>query len=90
MAETADHARRRLPGPTPNLHPVEALEVTAVHSVVGAMPPDVPLITRPSLLHPHHSAIVVRGSQAIGRARSAWRRLVYGPCTRPCIRKCGA
>jgi magnesium chelatase family protein len=59
----------RLPGLMPDLSRAEALEVTAVHSVAGVLPPDVPLITRPPLLDPHHSAssasIVGGGSRAI-------------------------
>jgi magnesium chelatase family protein len=59
----------RLPGLMPDLTREEALEVTAVHSVAGVLPPGVPLITRPPLLDPHHSAstasIVGGGSRAI-------------------------
>lgn len=59
----------RLPGLMPDLTHAEALEVTAVHSVAGVLPPDVPLITRPPLLDPHHSAssasIVGGGSRVI-------------------------
>jgi magnesium chelatase family protein len=59
----------RLPGLMPDLSRAEALEVTAVHSVAGVLPPDVPLITRPPLLDPHHSAstasIVGGGSRVI-------------------------
>ncbi|MDQ4085548.1 MAG: YifB family Mg chelatase-like AAA ATPase [Actinomycetota bacterium] len=59
----------RLPGLMPDLSHAEALEVTAVHSVAGVLPPDVPLITRPPLLDPHHTAsaaaIVGGGSHVI-------------------------
>ena len=59
----------RLPGLMPDLPHGEALEVTAVHSVAGVLPPGVPLITRPPLLDPHHSAstasIVGGGSRVI-------------------------
>jgi magnesium chelatase family protein len=59
----------RLPGLMPDLSRAEALEVTAVHSVAGVLPPDVPLITRPPLLDPHHTAsaaaIVGGGSHVI-------------------------
>jgi magnesium chelatase family protein len=59
----------RLPGLMPDLAHAEALEVTAVHSVAGVLPPDLPLITRPPLLDPHHSAstaaIVGGGSRII-------------------------
>lgn len=46
----------RLTGLMPDLSESEALEVTAVHSVAGVLPPEVPLITRPPFLDPHHSA----------------------------------
>lgn len=59
----------RLPGLMPDLAHDEALDVTAVHSVAGVLPPGVPLITRPPLLDPHHSAstasIVGGGTRAI-------------------------
>ncbi|WP_129842715.1 YifB family Mg chelatase-like AAA ATPase [Streptomyces sp. RFCAC02] len=46
----------RLPGILPPLTRREALEVTAVHSVGGALPPGRPLIERPPYCAPHHSA----------------------------------
>ncbi|MFP8906362.1 YifB family Mg chelatase-like AAA ATPase [Streptomyces atacamensis] len=46
----------RLPGLLPPLTPKEALEVTAVHSVAGALPPGQPLVERPPYCAPHHSA----------------------------------
>ncbi|WP_031508295.1 YifB family Mg chelatase-like AAA ATPase [Streptomyces megasporus] len=46
----------RLPGLMPPLTRKEALEVTAVHSVAGALPPGRPLIERPPYCAPHHSA----------------------------------
>ncbi|HZG03775.1 MAG TPA: YifB family Mg chelatase-like AAA ATPase [Streptomyces sp.] len=46
----------RLPGLMPPLTPQEALEVTAVHSVAGTLPPGQPLIERPPYCAPHHSA----------------------------------
>lgn len=46
----------RLPGLLPALTAKEALEVTAVHSVAGALPPGQPLVTRPPYCAPHHSA----------------------------------
>jgi len=59
----------RLPGLMPDLSHSEALEVTAVHSVAGTLPPGVPLITRPPLVDPHHSAstasIVGGGSRVV-------------------------
>ncbi|MCX9191757.1 magnesium chelatase [Carbonactinospora thermoautotrophica] len=46
----------RLPGLLPPLDRAAALEVTAVHSVAGRLPPDQPLITRPPFCAPHHSS----------------------------------
>ncbi|GAA2397958.1 hypothetical protein GCM10010420_25070 [Streptomyces glaucosporus] len=46
----------RLPGLMPPLTREEALEVTAVHSVAGALPPGRPLVERPPYCAPHHSA----------------------------------
>lgn len=46
----------RLPGLLPPLTRQEALEVTAVHSVGGSLPPGRPLIDRAPYCAPHHSA----------------------------------
>ncbi|KUJ64654.1 Mg chelatase-like protein [Streptomyces albus subsp. albus] len=46
----------RLPGLLPPLVPKDALEVTAVHSVAGVLPPGKPLIDTPPYCAPHHSA----------------------------------
>ena len=46
----------RLPGLLPPLDEHEALEVTAIHSVAGTLPPDAPLVRRPTFEAPHHSA----------------------------------
>ncbi|HLM06615.1 MAG TPA: YifB family Mg chelatase-like AAA ATPase [Blastococcus sp.] len=46
----------RLPGLLPPLDEEAALEVTAIHSVAGTLPPDAPLVTRPTFESPHHSA----------------------------------
>jgi magnesium chelatase family protein len=46
---------RRLPGILPALTRQEALEVTRIHSVVGLLPPDRPLLTVPPFRAPHHS-----------------------------------
>src|SRR4051794_7295165 len=46
----------RLPGLLPPLDDAEALEVTAIHSIAGTLPPGAPLITRPTFESPHHSA----------------------------------
>ncbi|MDH6122115.1 YifB family Mg chelatase-like AAA ATPase [Kitasatospora sp. GAS204B] len=56
----------RLPGLLPPLTRAEALEVTAVHSVAGLLPPGRPLIDLPPYCAPHHSttmpAIIGGGS----------------------------
>ncbi|MUM36147.1 ATP-binding protein, partial [Mycolicibacterium sp. CBMA 361] len=49
---------QRLPGLLPDLTDDEALEVTAIHSVVGLLTGDTPLITRPPFVAPHHTASV--------------------------------
>ncbi|HEX2073249.1 MAG TPA: YifB family Mg chelatase-like AAA ATPase, partial [Geodermatophilus sp.] len=46
----------RLPGLLPALDEQAALEVTAIHSVAGTLPPGSPLVTRPTFEAPHHSA----------------------------------
>jgi magnesium chelatase family protein len=46
----------RLPGLLPPLDEQAALEVTAIHSVAGTLPPEAPLVTRPTFEAPHHSA----------------------------------
>lgn len=59
----------RLPRLLPDLSPTESLEVSAVHSVAGVLPPETPLLTRPSFVDPHHTAsvasIVGGGSRVI-------------------------
>jgi magnesium chelatase family protein len=47
---------RRLPGILPPLTRQEALEVTRIHSVVGLLPPERPLVTAPPFRAPHHGA----------------------------------
>ncbi len=57
----------RLPGVLPALDAEQALEVTAVHSVAGMLDDEIPLITRPPFVDPHHSAslaAVVGGGSA--------------------------
>ncbi len=49
----------RLPGLLPPLDDAQALEVTAVHSVLGLLPPHAPLVRRPPFRAPHHSATLV-------------------------------
>ncbi|MFJ3495373.1 YifB family Mg chelatase-like AAA ATPase [Streptomyces sp. NPDC086091] len=46
----------RLPAVLPRLTHQESLEVTAVHSVAGLLPPGKPLIDQPPYCAPHHSA----------------------------------
>jgi magnesium chelatase family protein len=46
----------RLPGLLPPLDERAALEVTAIHSIAGTLPPGAPLVTRPTFEAPHHSA----------------------------------
>jgi magnesium chelatase family protein len=49
---------KRLPGLLPPLTDEQALEVTAIHSIAGALSPDAPLITLPPFVAPHHSTSV--------------------------------
>jgi magnesium chelatase family protein len=46
----------RLPGLLPPLDEQSALEVTAIHSIAGTLPPGAPLLTRPAFEAPHHTA----------------------------------
>jgi magnesium chelatase family protein len=64
----------RLPGVLPALDRAAALEVTAVHSVAGHLPVGMPLVTRPPLSAPHHTASVaalVGGGSGIPRPGAA-------------------
>jgi magnesium chelatase family protein len=64
----------RIPTILPRLDPEAALEVTAVHSVAGTLPPKVPLLTDPPFLAPHHTATkaaIVGGGSGIIRPGSA-------------------
>jgi len=64
----------RLPGVLPPLSGQTALEVTAIHSVAGALPPGQPLITRPPFQDPHHTATVssvVGGGSGVARPGAA-------------------
>ncbi len=64
----------RLPGILPLLSIEESLEVTAIHSVAGLLPPDVPLISRPPFQAPHHgstSASIIGGGSGIARPGAA-------------------
>ncbi|MFE0804171.1 YifB family Mg chelatase-like AAA ATPase [Streptomyces sp. NPDC058812] len=60
----------RLPAILPRLCRAESLEVTAVHSVAGLLPPGKPLIDVAPYCAPHHSATMqalVGGGPGIGR-----------------------
>ncbi|MER5219112.1 YifB family Mg chelatase-like AAA ATPase [Streptomyces flaveus] len=60
----------RLPAILPPLGRQESLEVTAVHSVAGLLPPGKPLIDAPPYCAPHHSATMqslVGGGQGVAR-----------------------
>ncbi|WP_084961364.1 YifB family Mg chelatase-like AAA ATPase [Thermoactinospora rubra] len=46
----------RLPTLLPDLELDHALEVTAIHSVAGVLPPSSPMISRPPYVSPHHTA----------------------------------
>jgi magnesium chelatase family protein len=73
----------RLPGLLPSLDSAAALEVTAVHSVAGTLPPETPLVTRPPFQAPHHNAsvpaIVGGGSSQVrpGAASLAHRGVLF-------------
>lgn len=60
----------RLPGVLPPLATDAALEVTAVHSVAGALAPGSPLVTRAPYESPHHTASIaslVGGGSGLAR-----------------------
>ena len=64
----------RLPGILPPLTREEALEVTAVHSVAGTLPPGKPLVADPPFCAPHHSATmpsIVGGGSGLPRPGAA-------------------
>ncbi len=64
----------RLPGLLPALSLEEALEVTAVHSVAGALPEGQPLVQVPPFQDPHDTATVasiVGGGSGIARPGAA-------------------
>ena len=46
----------RIPGLLPDLNDEESLELTAVHSLAGALEPGDPMLTRPPFCAPHHDA----------------------------------
>jgi magnesium chelatase family protein len=60
----------RLPSILPRLDDAAALEVTALHSIAGLLPPDGRLIRRPPFQAPHHSAstaALIGGGSGIAR-----------------------
>ncbi len=64
----------RIPAVLPRLGPSEALEVTAIHSVAGTLPPGCPLVTEPPFCAPHHTAsraAIVGGGSGIFRPGAA-------------------
>jgi magnesium chelatase family protein len=73
----------RIPTILPRLDRAAALEVTSIHSVAGTLPPQVPLLTDPPFLAPHHTAtkaaIVGGGSGIIlpGSASLAHRGVLF-------------
>jgi magnesium chelatase family protein len=73
----------RIPTILPPLDTAAALEVTAIHSVAGTLPPQVPLLTDPPFMAPHHTAtkaaIVGGGSGVIvpGSASLAHRGVLF-------------
>ena len=61
---------QRLPGLLPPLSEAESLEVTAIHSVAGLLSGNMPLITRPPFVAPHHTssvAALVGGGSGLAR-----------------------
>jgi magnesium chelatase family protein len=64
----------RLPTIMPVLEPAAALEVSAIHSVAGALRPDRPLVAEPPFCAPHHTATkaaIVGGGSGIIRPGAA-------------------
>ncbi|MGI5213690.1 YifB family Mg chelatase-like AAA ATPase [Plantactinospora sp. CA-290183] len=60
----------RLPSILPELDDAAALEVTALHSIAGVLPPDGQLLRRPPFQAPHHTATVaslVGGGSGLAR-----------------------
>jgi magnesium chelatase family protein len=64
----------RLPTILPRLEPAAALEVTAIHSVAGTLPPGSPLLSQPPFCAPHHTATkaaIVGGGSGLIRPGAA-------------------
>ncbi|MDT8390753.1 MAG: YifB family Mg chelatase-like AAA ATPase [Lentisphaeria bacterium] len=60
---------KRLPSILPPLTLEEALETTRIHSIAGALPPDMPLVTQRPFRSPHHtvSDAGLLGGQSVPR-----------------------
>ncbi|MET1133762.1 MAG: YifB family Mg chelatase-like AAA ATPase [Aeromicrobium sp.] len=60
---------QRLPALLPDLDPNDSLEVSALHSLAGVLPSDLPMLVRPPFLEPHHTAsaaaVVGGGSRVV-------------------------
>ncbi|MGX2994245.1 YifB family Mg chelatase-like AAA ATPase [Streptomyces sp. JNUCC 64] len=73
----------RLPGILPPLTRQESLEVTAIHSVAGTLPPDRPLVEVPPYCAPHHSSTMQalvgggRGTARPGAVSLAHRGVLF-------------
>jgi magnesium chelatase family protein len=73
----------RIPTILPRLDIAAALEVTAIHSVAGTLPSQVPLLTDPPFLAPHHTAskaAIIGGGTGIiypGSASLAHRGVLF-------------
>lgn len=50
---------QRLPALLPDLETDDSLEVSALHSLAGVLPADLPMLVRPPFLEPHHTASAV-------------------------------
>ena len=64
----------RIPTVLPPLEPAAALEVSAIHSVAGTLPPGCPLITQAPFCAPHHTATraaIVGGGSGVVRPGAA-------------------
>ena len=63
----------RIPGLLPDLTLEESLELTAIYSLSGGLPPGQTMLTRPPFRAPHHSAItasLLGGGSRPGPARA--------------------
>lgn len=70
-----EHAGRRLPSILPDVTREEALEVTQIHSVMGLLTPESPLVRRRPFRSPHHTISapgLTGGGSTPRRVRSHW------------------